>query len=135
MSDLDQIKILVVDDEEIMRSLMTKILQKAGYSVQTADCGAEALKALRTNKIDIVMSDVKMPDGSGFDLLREIKATYSGIAVIMMTAYADSYTIKDALIYGADEYITKPFKHYEVTVVVERAYWRLLSSRKQTENT
>jgi FixJ family two-component response regulator len=52
-----------------------------------------------------------------------------------MTGYADSFSIKDALLQGADEYITKPFKNQEVTLVVERAYWRIQSNRKQTEST
>jgi DNA-binding NtrC family response regulator len=132
MEDFDPIKVLVVDDEDVMRSLMVKILEKAGYKVITANGGFAARKILAEQPIDLVLSDVKMPDMNGFDLLKEIKANYPQIAVIMMTAYADSYTIKDALIYGADEYITKPFKHYEVTVVMERAYWRSQASRSQT---
>lgn len=131
MEDIDPIKVLVVDDEEVMRNLMTKILEKAGYKVVTADCGFAARSILFEQPIDLVLSDVKMPDMNGFDLLKEIKADYPHIAVIMMTAYADSYTIKDALINGADEYITKPFKHYEVTVVMERAYWRSQAGRSQ----
>lgn len=131
MEDFDPIKVLVVDDEEVMRNLMVKILEKAGYKVITATGGNAAKAILAQESIDMVLSDVKMPDMNGFDLLKEIKANYPHIAVIMMTAYADSYTIKDALIYGADEYITKPFKHYEITVVMERAYWRSQSARKQ----
>lgn len=134
MEDLDPIKVLIVDDEEVMRSLMIKILEKAGYKVITANGGLAARQILAEQPIDLVLSDVKMPDMNGFDLLKEIKANYPHIAVIMMTAYADSYTIKDALIYGADEYITKPFKHYEVTVVMERAYWRSQAGRSHTQN-
>ncbi len=134
MEDLDPIKVLIVDDEEVMRSLMIKILEKAGYKVVTANGGIAARQILAEQPIDLVLSDVKMPDMNGFDLLKEIKANYPHIAVIMMTAYADSYTIKDALIYGADEYITKPFKHYEVTVVMERAYWRSQAGRSHTQN-
>lgn len=134
MEDLDPIKVLIVDDEEVMRSLMIKILEKAGYKVITANGGIAARQILAEQPIDLVLSDVKMPDMNGFDLLKEIKANYPHIAVIMMTAYADSYTIKDALIYGADEYITKPFKHYEVTVVMERAYWRSQAGRSHTQN-
>ena len=134
MEDLDPIKVLIVDDEEVMRSLMIKILEKAGYKVITANGGLAARQILAEQPIDLVLSDVKMPDMNGFDLLKEIKANYQHIAVIMMTAYADSYTIKDALIYGADEYITKPFKHYEVTVVMERAYWRSQAGRSHTQN-
>lgn len=133
MEDLDPIKVLIVDDEEVMRSLMIKILEKAGYKVLTANGGLAARQILAEQPIDLVLSDVKMPDMNGFDLLKEIKANYPHIAVIMMTAYADSYTIKDALIYGADEYITKPFKHYEVTVVMERAYWRSQAGRSHTQ--
>ncbi|MGB5105538.1 MAG: response regulator [Candidatus Zixiibacteriota bacterium] len=134
MEDLDPIKVLIVDDEEVMRSLMIKILEKAGYKVITANGGLAARQILAEQPIDLVLSDVKMPDMNGFDLLKEIKANYPHIAVIMMTAYADSYTIKDALIYGADEYITKPFKHYEVTVVMERAYWRSQAGRSHSQN-
>jgi DNA-binding NtrC family response regulator len=133
MNEMNEIKVLVVDDEEVMRKLMTKILEKAGYAVHTAAGGTEAKQLLLEHQFDMVLSDVKMPDMSGFDLLKQIKAKYPGIAVIMMTAYADSYTIKDALLFGADEYITKPFKHYEVTVVLERAYWRTQSQRKQQQ--
>ncbi len=134
MDEMSKIKVLVVDDEEVMRKLMIKILEKAGYAVETASGGNEARELLAKQEFDMVLSDVKMPDMNGFDLLKEIKAKYPTIAVIMMTAYADSYTIKDALLFGADEYITKPFKHYEVTVVLERAYWRSQSLRKQQQN-
>ena len=51
--------------------------------------------------------------------------------MIMMTAYGDTYTVKDALLLGADEYITKPFKSFEVSLVIERAYWRLVSQEDQ----
>ncbi len=134
MEDFDQIRVLVVDDEDIMRNLMIKILEKAGYHVVTASGGTAAKQILSEQPIDIVLTDVKMPDMNGFDLLREIKSSYPKVAVIMMTAYADAYTIKDALIAGADEYITKPFKHYEVTVVIERAYWRTHSNRNSVNN-
>ncbi len=134
MEDFDQIRVLVVDDEDIMRNLMTKILEKAGYHVVTVSGGGAAKQILAEQPIDIVLTDVKMPDMNGFDLLRDIKSSYPKVAVIMMTAYADAYTIKDALIAGADEYITKPFKHYEVTVVIERAYWRTHANRNSVNN-
>ncbi len=132
MEDFDPIKVLVVDDEEVMRSRMTKILEKAGYLVMTASGGEPARAILVEQPVDLVLADVKMPDMSGFELLKEIKSNYPHISVIMMTAHADSGTIKNALTYGADEYITKPFKDYEVTVVMERAYWRNQAWRSQT---
>ena len=135
MGDLQQVRVLVVDDEEFMRKLMTNILRKAGMEVLTAQNGEEALKALQKNGCDVVISDVRMAGMSGFDLLKQVKAQHSDTAFVVMTGHADSYSIKDALLQGADEYITKPFKTQEVTLIVERAYWRIQSNRKQTEST
>ncbi len=122
--------ILVVDDEEMMRDLLGKILSREGYNIITAINGVNALEKLSNNKVDIVISDMKMPRMNGFELLKNIKSEYEGLGIIIMTAYGDTYTVKDALLLGADEYITKPFKSYEISLVVERAYWRLLSSNK-----
>jgi two-component system response regulator AtoC len=133
MSELASTKILVVDDEKIMRDLVQRILNKAGYEVETLEDGEAALQRVAEGNVDMVISDVNMPGMSGFDLLKQIKQDHPQTAVIMMTGYADTFTIKDALMFGADEYITKPFKHYEVTVVVERALWRLQSARQQSQ--
>ena len=124
----NNITILVVDDELMMRNLMEKILVRDGYNVLTADSGDAALQVLKENPVNIVISDMKMPEMNGFDLLKAIKKDYPQVGMIMMTAYGDTYTVKDALLLGADEYITKPFKSFEVSMVVERAYWRILSS-------
>ena len=70
-----------------------------------------------------------MPEINGFELLKTIKSRWPHIAVIMMTGYGDAYTVKEALMLGADEYITKPFKSHEVSLILERAYWRQLASR------
>ncbi|UCG61704.1 MAG: response regulator [Candidatus Zixiibacteriota bacterium] len=126
------IAILVVDDEEMMRTLLSKILSREGYKILTAEDGVRALELLRKEKIDLVISDMKMPRMNGFELLKHIKEEHPGTGVIIMTAYGDTYTVKDALLLGADEYITKPFKSYEISLVVERAYWRLLSSMGKT---
>jgi DNA-binding NtrC family response regulator len=134
MGESQQVRVLVVDDEEFMRKLMTNILHKAGMQVLTAQNGGEALKVLQEQGCDIVVSDVQMVGMSGLDLLKHVKAQYPDTAFVVMTAYADSFSIKDALLQGADEYITKPFKNHEVTLVVERAYWRIQSNRRQTES-
>jgi two-component system response regulator (stage 0 sporulation protein F) len=119
--------ILIVADEAMMRSLLKKILTRDGYNVLAAASGTEALAMLDKEKVNIVISDLKMPEMDGFELLRRIKEKHPGIGIIMMTAYGDTYTVKDALLLGADEYITKPFKSFEISLVVERAYWRILS--------
>jgi DNA-binding NtrC family response regulator len=126
----ENIKILVVDDETIMRNLLLKILEQEGYRTTLASSSAEALEKLETEQYELVLSDVKMPESNGFDLLKEIKARWPKTAVIMMTGYGDAYTVKEALMLGADEYITKPFKSHEISLIVERAYWRQLATNK-----
>lgn len=125
------ITVLVVDDEMMIRSLIERILSRDGYSVLLAEDGNRALDTLRTEKVDIVVSDMKMPGMDGFKLLQAIKREFPRIDVIMMTAYGDTYTVKDALLLGADEYVSKPFKTCEISLVVERAYWRILSKARQ----
>ena len=126
------ISILIVDDESTMRGLLEKILAREGYQMYTAGNGVEALEHLSERKFDIVISDMKMPKMGGLELLKRIKKVYPGVGVIIMTAYGDTYSVKDALLLGADEYITKPFKSYEISLVVERAYWRILSAGQTT---
>jgi DNA-binding NtrC family response regulator len=104
------VSILVVDDESMMRSLLERILTRDGYKVMSAEDGQDALRVLEAAPVDIIISDLKMPRMNGFELLKIVKQKYPGVAMIMMTAYGDTYTVKDALLLGADEYITKPFK-------------------------
>lgn len=127
-----EVSILVVDDEPMMRELLTKILERDGYRVLAAEDGVAALEILEKEDVAIVLSDLQMPRMGGFDLLKKIKGDHPGVGIVMMTSYGDTYTVKDALLLGADEYITKPFKNHEISLVVERAYWRLLSENHET---
>ena len=127
------ISILIVDDQEMMRDMIEKILSREGYRLLAAEDGMHALEILKDEKVDLIISDLKMPRMDGFELLKQVKENYPEIGVIIMTAFGDTYTVKDALLLGADEYITKPFKAYEISLVVERAYWRLLSARGKPE--
>jgi len=126
----ENVKILVVDDEAIMRNLLLKILEQEGYQITLAASSPEAIEKLENESFELVLSDVKMPEINGFELLKTIKSRWPHIAVIMMTGYGDAYTVKEALMLGADEYITKPFKSHEVSLILERAYWRQLASKK-----
>lgn len=128
------VSILIVDDEEMMRTLLDRILSREGYKIRSAEDGVVALEVLKAERFDIIISDMKMPRMDGFELLKIVKNEYPQIGVIIMTAYGDTYTVKDALLLGADEYITKPFKSYEISLVVERAYWRILSASSQASN-
>ncbi len=125
----ETITVLVVDDESMLRRLLEKVLKKEGYNVHLAPSAKDALDILRDNTVDIMISDIRMPEMDGFALLKAVKADYPDVGIIMMTGYADAYTVKDALLLGADDYITKPFKSAEICMIVERAYWRALSNR------
>lgn len=127
------INILVVDDEEMLRGLLVKILTKEGYRVDTAIDGEDALEKLGQNPYSLLISDIKMPRLNGLELLKIVREKFPALGVIIMTAYGDSFSVKDALLLGADEYITKPFKSFEINLIVERAYWRLMSSRRTIE--
>jgi DNA-binding NtrC family response regulator len=126
----NEVTVLVVDDEEMLRSLLERILIKEGYQVETAADGAAALDKLRAKAYDLLITDIKMPKQSGLDLLKEVKKEFPGTAVIIMTAYGDSFTVKDAMLLGADEYITKPFKSFEIALIVERVFWRRIATGK-----
>lgn len=127
----ENVKILVADDEAIMRNLLLKILEQEGYQVTLAASCEEAVEKLENNKFELVLADVKMPVVGGFELLKDIKSRWPQTGVIMMTGYGDAHTVKEALMLGADEYITKPFKSHEISLIIERAYWRLLASRRK----
>ena len=121
------ITVLVVDDEAMIRNLLEKILAQEGYHILLAQDGQAALDIVNTQKVDIVVTDMKMPVMNGLDLLKNLKKVRSDIGVVVMTGNSDTYTVKDALLSGADEYITKPFRSFEIKMIVERAYWRILS--------
>jgi DNA-binding NtrC family response regulator len=124
-------KILVVDDEAVMRNLLLKILEQEGYQIVLTSSYNEAMAELEKENFELILADVKMPGKTGFDLLKEVKQRWPQTGVIMMTGYGDAYTVKEALMMGADEYITKPFKSHEISLIIERAYWRQMASNKE----
>ena len=106
--------VLVVDDEQFIRELLARSIKREGYLVSEAGDGREALEILRDNHIDIVISDIKMPNMDGWQLLEEIKKEYPDVSVILITAYAGDHTPEHAIEAGADYFITKPFKNVEI---------------------
>lgn len=102
-------RVLIVDDEESIRWVLSKALHKLGYEVDLADCGTAARNMLEENNYELAMIDIKMPDISGLDLLSEIQATQSHLPVIIMTAESSMTNAVEAMKRGAFDYITKPF--------------------------
>ena len=117
----DSIRILVVDDEERMRQLLTKVLRRAGYVVDGAPCGREALALARLQPFDVVLTDIRMPEMDGMQLLRALREEATETTVVMMTAFGSVDDAVQAMKEGAYHYISKPFQMDEVLIVVERA--------------
>jgi two-component system, NtrC family, response regulator PilR len=114
-------KILVVDDEQSMRDFLSIMLKKEGYDVVTAENGGGALKAIQAEIFDLVITDVKMPDIDGIEVLKTVKEVSPETVVIMITAFATAETAVEAMKLGAYDYITKPFKVDEIKLVIQKA--------------
>ena len=130
----DKPSVLVVDDDVTIREMISKILSRNGYQVVLASDGFEALNLLEQDQIKIVITDMKMPEMDGMELIQLISKNYPDIKIIVMTAFDDIYTIKDAIMKGADEYITKPFNSHEINIIVERAYWSTTTKKYKDLN-
>ena len=113
-------KILIVDDEQFVRDLLVKILVRRGHHVVAVATADAALAALEEQRIDLLLTDVVMPGMDGFDLLRRAKNAHPDIRVIVLTGHARSQCISDFLLFGADEYLAKPFQVHELVAAVER---------------
>ena len=114
--------ILVIDDEPAWLKITSHILRSHGYDVQTAGSGAEALRALKTFRPDLIFSDVRMPDMNGFELVDNLKRNpvTSSTPVIFFSAIDDYDARKVARTLGAVDYLIKPFNEDEVSSILSR---------------
>ncbi len=110
--------ILVVDDELSMREFLKIFLEKEGYSIQMAVDGKNALDIIKGEEIDLVISDIKMEEMGGLDLLSYVKEIRNNIPFILITAFASPGDAVSAMKYGAFDYITKPFQIEELLSVI-----------------
>jgi len=113
-------KILIVDDEQSYRQLLTLVFQEEGHSVRTGMNGRQALELLAEEPAEIIISDVKMPDMDGIQLLRSLRETQPQIGVVLMTAFASVDTAREAFKLGADDFIQKPFDVEELKLIVRK---------------
>ncbi|MER3427011.1 MAG: DNA-binding response regulator [Pyrinomonas sp.] len=124
MSDLDPIKtpvLLVVDDDESVRRVLEFQLAECGHRVLTAAEATSALDLLIVEKVDCVITDLRMPGLSGLELLRRVRAISDEVPVIVITAYGDVETAVEAMRAGAFDFITKPFNREQIRLTVEKA--------------
>jgi two-component system, NtrC family, response regulator PilR len=118
------VDLLIVDDEASLRDFLTIVFEEEGCRVETAASLADAHAALQKREPDLVLCDLMLPDGSGLDLLREIKSQNPSIAVVMITAHTSTKSAVEALKAGAHDYIAKPFDIDELKIIVSKAVER-----------
>ncbi|MBI1911694.1 MAG: sigma-54-dependent Fis family transcriptional regulator [Deltaproteobacteria bacterium] len=121
----ENFRILITDDDMDLRELLTEAVRNWGYFVSVAKEGDEALRKLRMDRYDIVITDLMMPGMDGLSLLQKIKELDKEILVIIITGYATIETAVKAIEAGAYDYIAKPFRLDELMVVIKNACERL----------
>lgn len=119
-------KVLILEDEENIRSFIVVNLKRAGYQVLEAGTGEEALNKLYHNPdVGVAILDIMLPDIDGFEVCRRIRATSKQIGVIMLTARTQELDKVTGLMTGADDYVTKPFSPAELTARIDALFRRL----------
>ncbi len=113
-------KVLVVDDEQDICAMLTRLLRSSGYSCKSATDPAKALKVLKLNSFQLVISDIKMDGVDGLQMLSEILKIDPGLNTIMMTAHTGIYTYSEIIRAGATDFITKPFQTSELKAKIQR---------------
>jgi putative nucleotidyltransferase with HDIG domain len=124
--------VLIVDDDDLVRETLHFVLEDGGYRVYAASSGAEALRLLEREPIDIVLSDIFMPGMNGFDLLRQIREVAPNTPVILITGYGNIEMAREALKQGASDFITKPYNIHEIPIMIERNLTRHSLLENQT---
>lgn len=113
--------LLIVDDELGMRQFLTHLFQREGHTVQAAENGRQALKLLQVAPADLIVSDVRMPDMNGIELLKSARELFPAVEVVLMTAFANVDTAREAFLLGAYDFVQKPFDNDLLKETVARA--------------
>ena len=130
MNESGPLRVLIVDDEESVRFFLRRGLSKAGYHVDEAASGGEAIEKLGALPYDVVLTDLVMPEISGLDVLAAAQEMDGSAVVILMTAHGSVDNAIDALRLGASDYLTKPFELKELLVTVDRGLERRAVERE-----
>lgn len=112
--------VLVVDDEEALRSVLSNELINEGYDVRTASDGDDAITEIDRTPFDLVLLDIKMPRVSGFEVLKHIKEHAGNTKVVMLTGFADLKNAIESKKLGADDFVSKPYDLVDLLTTIER---------------
>lgn len=122
--------VLVVDDEPDIANILSEHLRLERYRVLTANSAEGALEILSRERINAVVTDIMMSGMSGLELMAEVKATYAGVPVIVMTGYSGKFTPSEVIAAGADGFFAKPFKNLELTQTLAQVLTRYASKNQ-----
>jgi putative nucleotidyltransferase with HDIG domain len=117
-------RVLIVDDDHLVRDALRFALEDAGYDVWAVAHGADALAVLESQAVDIVLSDIFMPGMNGFELLKQIRQRRPDVPVILVTGFGNIEMARQALKEGATDFITKPYNVSEIPILIERNLMR-----------
>jgi CheY-like chemotaxis protein len=126
-------RILIADDEKLVRDLFVEALGGRGYEVDTAAEGIEALQKVRSGGVDLLILDLKMPDMDGTEIMKRIRKTGADFPIFCITAYPSPESLEESLKQGCFDYITKPFDMEEVLALIQRALDVRRVAKKQKE--
>jgi DNA-binding NtrC family response regulator len=123
-----QLRIMIVDDEPIVGQRLKPTLEKNGFEVETFEDGSTALRRLEQQSFDILVTDVRMAEVDGIQVLEQVMARLPSMKVIIITGYATVEVAREALVKGAFDFIAKPFKPNDLRAAIDRACKSLESS-------
>ncbi|MGE4422134.1 MAG: sigma-54-dependent transcriptional regulator [Pseudodesulfovibrio sp.] len=130
MANPETNRVLVVDDEPFIRKLAERELARPGREVTTAPTAAQATRMVKRGGFDVILLDVRLPDGNGNRLLEHFRETLPDVEVIMITGYSEVASAVEAMKAGAYDYVTKPFSLDRINLLIDRAYQRRVMQRE-----
>jgi DNA-binding NtrC family response regulator len=113
-------RVMVVDDEEALRTVLSAELEGEGYQVASAADGQEAIDILTTREFDLILLDIKMPNVDGFEVLKFVKDRHQKTKVVMLTGFADLKNAIESKKLGAEDFVSKPYDLVDLLTTVER---------------
>lgn len=124
-------RVLAVDDDQTVLETLKQGLEVLDYAVDTAETQADLWTHLRNAKPDIILMDVSMPGADGISLCKNIRMTagFSDIPIIILTAFSDEKTFHDAMLFGATDFLMKPFELLEVQKKIEDCFLKTLKKK------
>ncbi|HWL24719.1 MAG TPA: response regulator [Ureibacillus sp.] len=113
-------ELLIIDDHQGIRLLLSEVFHKEGYFVHLASTGAEALRIAKERNIDCVLVDMKIPDMSGIEIIKKLREIKQESSIIMMSGFSENMVIKEAFQHGVSHFFTKPFNIFELIESVKK---------------